>query len=485
MTVVLYPRAAPADRIRIWIGAFEATAAPTLKWFLDDQPANPGALRQIASVRPDEMLPPGSAPATLARAFTGVYEFGGLTADTAYAVAVEAGDERVAIETRTLPDAVPAQLDRSLNVLLISCFHAAEDPGGLAGTIVSQLGATVRPHLTLLAGDQVYLDLPTLQDFRDDVSWLADKFESDYRRNWLLGYGSVLAAAPSLSVPDDHEYWNNYPHPSPFIGNSLTPDSRSRWRAAAQATYRGFQLGYPDELGDRATLDIDPLSLFLADTRSNKDIDRQFTMTERAHQQLDDWVTHVIDRNLFGVFLSGQSLFSSSAGEFSGSVGDFELANYGDYGRLMASLQRLVDAGRPVLCLTGDVHWGRVATTIDLRTGRIGFAEVISSPASLVATVGVDQAKEAGAAIGNVFGSHDPWPRHSNPEDPPMFLARSIFDKRFTRLKFQGQRGNHVALLSFRRNGTGLELTVTYWPIHTDPNVRRPVEVEPIKLVTA
>jgi hypothetical protein len=382
---------------------------------------------------------------------------------------------------------VPSQLDRWFNVLLVSCFYQAEDRGGLAGNIVSQLSGPAKPHLTLLAGDQVYLDLPTLKNFSDKADWLAEKFESDYTLNWKgpLAYTKVLGAAASVSIPDDHEYWNNYPHPSPVIGNSLTPEGRDRWRRAAQAVYEGFQLAYPANLGGSTTLDINPLSFFLADTRSNKDFDRAFTMPENEHTQLDDWIAQVIEKKMFGVFVCGQSLFSDPAGKYSGQWGDYELSNYGDYGRIMTSLAKLADAGRPLVCLTGDVHWGRVVTAKDIRTGRTAFAEVISSPASLVSTVGVDQVKELGGFFGGLFANRNPWPRHGNPSPPPEFLAVGALQKRFPNTNVYGQRGNHVVMLSFRRQGGGLELRAKYWPISLDTQVGKPIEVGPIDLTSA
>jgi hypothetical protein len=487
MSLLLYPRAAPSDCLRVWVGAFKRTQAPLLSWFLNDAPEIPKTLRPISSVRPDNMLPAGESPANVQRAFTGVYEFQGLTPDTFYRLRVNAdGIDSPTLETRTLPDSVPRQLDRSFNVLLVSCFHSAEDRGGLAGTIVSQLKATSKPHLTILAGDQVYLDLPTLKDFPDQLSWLANKFEEDYTRNWSdrLAYAEVLGAAPSVSCPDDHEYWNNYPHVSPFISNSRTTGGQDRWRAAAQEVYKGFQLAYPADLGDPVTLDVKPLSFFFADTRTYKDADHRFTMKSHARKQLDDWVTHVIDDKLFGVIVSGQSLFSKPAGRVTGAVGDYDLANYGDYGEIMHSLQRFANSRRPLLCLTGDVHWGRVATTRDIRTGRTAFAEVISSPASLVATVGSDQGKRLISAIGGLFGEKNPWPRHSDPATLPAFLASEVFSGSFPCSWVHGQRGNHVVMLHFRQHGNGLELRIKYWPISIDSKVGKPADVGPIDLIS-
>ena len=127
MDIVLYPRAAPSDRLRIWLGIFQGTAAPALTWSINEAPVVPVTLRQLASVRPDTMLPAGVQPETVARVFTGVYEFPGLTPDTFYAITAEAGASRATLETRTLPAAVPTALDSWFNVLLVSCFHQAED----------------------------------------------------------------------------------------------------------------------------------------------------------------------------------------------------------------------------------------------------------------------------------------------------------------------------------------------------------------------
>lgn len=498
MTLILYPRAPTTtakgglfgDRLRVWIGAFQVTQAPNITWTLNNNPRVPTALRQISSARPDEMLPAGSNPATTPRAFTGVYEFDGLDPDTPYEIKATANGETVTLNTRTLPNAVTWELDRSFNVLLVSCFHQAEDRGGLAGTVVSQMSAVMKPHLSILAGDQVYLDLPTLSNFPDDLKSLAKKFENDYVLNWEgpLAYTDVLNAAPSVSLPDDHEYWNNFPHPSTIIQNSWSKKGRDNWKAPARALYEAFQLAYPAKPGEPVTIDVHPLSFFFADTRTDKDEKLGETMSEDARKALDEWVTRVIDEKKFPVFLSGQSLFRNPAkpkiekfGDY--TVDDYELPNYGDYGKIVSSLKRLVDAGKPVLCLTGDVHWGRVGTAKDNRTGRMAFAEIISSPASLVSTVGIDQAKQIISVIGGLFGKRNPWPRHADPDQLPEYLASDVFEGGFPCTLVHGQRGNHVTMLRFRQHGSGLELRIRYWPIHRDATIGKPTDVGPIDLI--
>jgi hypothetical protein len=473
--LVLYQRAAPSDRLRVWAGTLYATQAPELEWRLDGAPRVPQALRPLDSVRSDEMLPPNVRPAVVQRAFTGVYEFDGLQPDSLHTVTITSGGESRERSLRTLPAAVPTALDQWFNVLLVSCFYQAEDVRGMAGTIVSQLKAAAKPHLTLLMGDQVYLDLPTQLVFPRDLASLADKFETDYRRNWIgpLGYGQVLAAAPSVSIPDDHEYWNNFPHITPIVANTWNRPDRDTWQSAALAMYKGFQFPYVGNLGDAFRLDVPPLSFFISDGRTLRDPERGFTLSPAARDQLGQWVDHVIGQRLVGIFVSGQSLFVEPAGLLKGKVADYELPNYKDFRDIVRTLTRLVDGRRPLLCLTGDVHWGRVTEALDQTTGRTAIREIITSPASLVATMGSDQLKEAGSALGGIFGrSTDPWPRHADAKAPPAYFASDVTANRFACLNppRHRQRGNHVALLSFRQSGGGVDLQVTYYPLSfTEP----------------
>lgn len=484
MSLMLYPRAAPNDRLRVWIGAFQRTQPPALTWTLDGTPSVPTAVQPIGSVRPIAMLPPPDGGQEIPRVFTGIYDFPGLTPDRRYAVSVQAEGESTSLETRTLPVAVPNTFDGWFNLLLVSCFHQAEDRGGLAGRIVSQLTGVWQPHLSVLMGDQVYLDLPTLQDFPDDLVWLAAKFEADYVRNWQgpLGYGQVLAAAPSMSIPDDHEYWNNFPHAAPAVSNSWSSDGRERWRQAAQAMYAGFQRAVPAALGEAVVLDVPPLSFCVVDTRSGQHSNLTSTLPDAVFRQVDNWVAQVIAQKRMGVFVTGQSLVVKPTTPLTGTVVDHELPDYADFDRMITLLVRLIDAGRPVLCLTGDVHWGRVVALQDIRTGRTPLYEIISSPSSLVTTVGRDQLNALGSFFADLFGTADPWPRHAEPEAPPTFFASSVVQGRFPCAAIHSQRGNHVALLSVRQAGGGLDLRITYWPLHTNSQMNQPTVVGPFHL---
>lgn len=483
MKLTLVPRAAPASRLRVWIGV-QASAAPALNWTLGGAPANPVYLRQLQSAIPADLL--GGKPASY---FTAVVEFSGLTPATPYQVGVtsSAGDA-AELRTRTLPLSIPNAFEKPFNVLLASCFHQYEDKGQVAAAMGGISGPR-SPDLTLLMGDQVYLDLPTLKDFPPGAPELARKFEADYRLNWQsdTAYLPLLRAAPTASLPDDHEFWNNFPHKSPIIQNSWTDAGRKSWKEAATALYEAFQfahepatyhLGGPQQLGDAQVIAVDPLSFFLADGRSLRDFGKASVFTARGMQQLRAWVAETVAQRKIGVFVTGQSLLDERASKTEGFFADFTMPNYGDFKAVADTLGQLPAAGLPLVLLTGDVHWGRVAKADNAHTAAT-VVEVISSPASLVSTVGKDDWKRI---WGSLTGRQDPWPRHSDAAMAPEFLWKESFGQTFTCKRVHAQKGNHVALLSFSRAGAGVRLLVTYQPIHESAAVRRNVQTVEIPL---
>ena len=162
-SLVLHPRAAPADCLRVWLGVFDAGAAPpNVALTLDGDP--------IAAV-PVRPLTPAHVHGS--RSFTGVFE---LTVPVAPGVphriaAHAAASSSPALVVRSVPNGIPT--GDWLRILLTSCYHQAEDRGGLAARACQNIPSAERPNLTLLMGDQVYLDLPTLNNFPDDEAKLA------------------------------------------------------------------------------------------------------------------------------------------------------------------------------------------------------------------------------------------------------------------------------------------------------------------------
>lgn len=476
MKLALYPRLGGTDRLRVWLGLTDCKRPPSVQWRLDGQrlaPERVVTLRPLQPVRDDNLSEDGER-----RIYSGLYEIPGVTAGAAHQVKAIINDHEnpekreVLCRARTLPSEVPPQ---GLHILLCSCFHATEArAGGLLKTI-----ASIRqryppdpngrgPDLTLLMGDQVYLDLPTLEDLPEAPVLLARNFEKKYRTNWFDGDDGrnlvpILEAGPSVAVPDDHEFWNNYPHVSPIVGNSWSKAGRKNWRHAALACYQGFQAPAGIEPGDPVVFDIPPFSFFLADTRSARR-ERQL-MTSKALNKLQSWSRKLEDNRRIGVFLSGQSLLAEKAGTLSGAITDWELPNYDDFDTVVDTL---VHGRQPLLLLTGDVHWGRVVRArvsdspnpeTDLRP----LSEIIVSPAALVTSVGKDTLAELGNTVAGWFGGGKRWPRHSKPKTTigPFhrgYKKAAVFN---TLLKL---RGDQLGLLTLKADGR-TTAEVRFWNI--------------------
>jgi len=485
MALALMSHAADtADRLHVWVGLADVSPAPALSFRVNGAAVVPTTLRPLAPV-----LTGALAARADTAAFTGFFELRNLAPGVALTLEVTAGTERVERQVTPLPAHVPDGPQDRFNVLLLSCFHQLEDKTGTAGAVLSRLKVT--PHLTLFGGDQVYLDLPTAADFKDDLGWLGNKFQNDYLTNWFgdrrsgdpraipPGYPQVLALAPGVFMPDDHEYWNNYPFKATVIQNSWTEGGRARWKQAAEAVYTAFQANPAVGLGAPRVLDVEPLSILLLDTRSQR------SLTSREHDNdllgapgraaLAAWVDRLVARATdakpwFGMLVSGQSLLSPAAGAAKGAIADYEYPDYAaDYAFMLEQVERLTKAGLPVILATGDVHWGRLLRADDPARPGAPVFEVVSSPTSLVSSILVDQAKELFGTLGGLLGSPDPWPRHSDPAKPPERFGRVHQYAPAVLQRMSGKpaamRGNQAFMLRFARAGSGLDVDVTCYPL--------------------
>jgi hypothetical protein len=378
-----------------------------------------------------------------------------------------------------MPSRLVDAREKTLRVLLLSCFDWREDRAGRASRLFTRIPASQRPDLTVLMGDQVYLDLPTLANFKKNAGWLATKFERDYRRTWETGEGlrEILCAAPSLCLPDDHEYWNNFPNPSPFVENTWTDAGRCNWRLAAGTLFEAFQQPWPTTPGEPTVVDIAPLSFFLADSRTHRER-KTAGHTPRAFGEptvaaLEEWAERLQRDDLLGVFITGQSLFEGPRHGIKGKIADLQLANHRHYGRIMKALAGCTNLGRDILCITGDLHFGRVTRAGSPEHGLL--YEVVSSPTSLLETVGADQAKLLWSFLRRITKREKPWPRHPQPRAAPPILAPTILGKQFptsevpdTNGVVGGHRGNLAVMLAFQSRGAAIECEITFYPIHSD-----------------
>lgn len=492
MTLALVPHAADDPRtLRIWVGIAHCEPDTASTWLIDGKPVQAVTLRALRAWRI-----PGCRPF-----HSGVFELHGLQPATRYEITLRQGKETIVRTMQTLPAVVPASDDGSFNLLLLSCFHGAQDATGIAGRELATLKP--RPDFTILAGDQVYLDLPTLSDFRDEPAWLQRKFQQDYLTNWFgtpqqapmphdipAGFPQILSLAPIVTLPDDHEYWNNAPFSSPIIQNSWTEAGRRNWSEAAELAFDMFQNGSAQKMGTPRRIEIDPLSFLVLDTRSTRNRgqgDQPDSKSMRlaagdllgpqGRDALRDWADMLIAAAgdalpRYGVLVTGQSLFAEAAGELRGNLADFEFPDYPeDYRFIIEQIERISHAGLPVLCLTGDVHWGRILRAAGPLDSAPVF-EVISSPTSLVESVGADQVALAVDGIRSLFGQSRPWPRHHDARTPPpRFGTAASYTPDIlnnTAGEQAAMRGNMALMLRFCRIGPAVDVEIDYLPLHKD-----------------
>lgn len=161
----------------------------------------------------------------------------------------------------TLPEAVTAGVP--LEVVAASCYDLNTDPGQeLPTAFESRYRPEDPPHMTILCGDQVYLDAPWYR-FR----WRAARrprpyYLQKYWANWGMmprslevapGRERATALRPVLQtganwfLPDDHEIWNNFPHGTPMVLHSLRNEGKIIWHRLLRLARR-FRGQWPPSL---------------------------------------------------------------------------------------------------------------------------------------------------------------------------------------------------------------------------------------------
>lgn len=473
MILSAYAQASPLPRrLQIWVGLFDVEAPAQPSFWIDGQPVQPIDPKPMQPIRDLVERSPGK-PLN----HRGVYSFELAVAGRPCRLRIVAGDCERWLTVASLPEQLPQSMDDSFKLLLCSCYFQPEDGGGLLGEIAKQMPT---PDLSLMAGDQVYLDLPLFEDLPEHDPQLTRRIGDKYRRNWasaslgVPGLEPVLGLAPVVCLPDDHEYWNNYPFAQKQLPGTWNAARRARWETAARNLYQDYQR--PEGSEGALRIDIAPLKFLFLDTRSSRSDDFDALMAAPAMQALQRWLDDLLAARrdgepAVGVLASGQALFiEPPTKESEKRTVDAELGNYAHFAIIRSAIETLADHGIPLLYITGDVHWGRVASGTDLSSGRTLLHEVICSPSRLIRTPFADQAKSAFDGLKGIFGKRDDWPRHSKPPAPP---ARFGSARRFQLDGLHGQRGDQLALLSFSRRGNGVELETRYYPIHGDKAVAR------------
>jgi hypothetical protein len=217
-----------------------------------------------------------------------------------------------------------------------------------------------------LSGDQVYLnigfDSPSLRP-----SEIRERIADDYAEHWQA-LGSILSRGATWMVPDDHEYWNDYPNYKtniPTLQALRLNKVRKAWTNAARDGGDNIQRALPVE-----TFKIgNDIRFCLADLRSHRH-ESDYFLADVHMQQVLNWATTL---TCPGVLLASQPLIVDE---------NKDEKNLRSYEAQYATLiQALAATPYDIVYLSGDAHFGRVAE-VKLGTNGGRLIEVVSSPLS-------------------------------------------------------------------------------------------------------
>lgn len=469
MQLFAYNQIGHPDELLVWVGVLGVAVPPSVSFVIDGQTIQP-VHNAVFEPLGDAVCDARGRPLNHRAIFCLPWP----ATNARFYVQVVVGEQQVSLSSRRPPTHLPDKSGESFNLLLSSCYYQPNDKSHALARIINAIKP--EPDFTLLAGDQVYLDLPSSQNLPNDKTRLAQVLGKKYQLNWFSeslnqpGLAQVLRHGPVLCVPDDHEYWNNFPLFQVQLNNTHWEKDRATWRDLATQLYQRYQMS-PAQSAGFFRQDIAPLSMLFLDGRSERDAHGEQMFNDATHIAIEQWAQDLLSRkknNLpaVGLVSSGQALLIEKPGRWARKLADMEMPNYKDFSVLTSALSRLFAQGVPVLYVTGDVHWGRIVEGKHPR-GNILFYEVIASPSRLIDTAITDQINSVKNAWHDLTGSGKDFPKH--PEAPcdvaDIKLANLNLD-----IKHR-QQGDHVALLRFHAIPGGLEFSVDY--ICTDANEKK------------
>jgi len=306
----------------------------------------------------------------LSKGYYHLSQFTQLTPGTHYKVELYCveDDARVLLQQgqfSTLPAAIPALGQKPFTIALGSCFANQDDKGRVSAAykaLYENGDESVRPDVTFLVGDQVYLDLgfASLIPFSQ---FIRRRFAKRYAANWH-DLSDVFTRGATWMLPDDHDYWNDFPFndlPILALQSLKFPVVREKWIAAANDGVFNIQSSRLLEIIEIGQ----DLSICLANARTTRT--EQGFMAEAEFTKLLEWARSL---RTPGVLVVQQLLLDEAGGE------ERNLVSFTH--QYQALVEALASTGNDILVLSGDVHFGRIASVELAGGGRL--TEVVSSP---------------------------------------------------------------------------------------------------------
>ena len=198
--VLLQPRVGGAASIRAWVGVLGhagTLADADLTWTVDGNAVAARAIRHL-----DRTF--AHAGTGFVGTQTGVFELPSGAGPHEVRVTAALGGTNVAsdpLRTSPVPAALPADGRSTFNVLIASCYYEPKDKGRV-GHGIANLPAPLKPHLTLLMGDQVYLDNPPTETFAGGRPGVTKRLEQKYLANWVPDPARTGGYAPAVVGAD-------------------------------------------------------------------------------------------------------------------------------------------------------------------------------------------------------------------------------------------------------------------------------------------
>ena len=359
----------------------------------------------------------------------------------------------------TLPLALPTSPREAFTVSLSSCFYEHRDSGRSARAykaLYERGELALKPDIKFMVGDQVYLDIG-LDSLSPLTSEVRQRVAEDYAKHWQA-LGSMLARGGSWMLPDDHEYWNDFPFYDSLIPTLFMlkfAKIRNVWRAASRDGVFKVQRSVKV---DTFSLRND-LSFCIADLRSYRS--KTKFIDQQGLKQIIAWATSL---NCPGVLVIPQILIADN---------NKQERNLLSFEKQYASLLlALASSGHDIVVLSGDVHFGRIAKVkLGDKGGRL--IEVVSSPMSNL--TGLNSIASAKAKT---------TPKNFPAIKIPGLPAKEVdYDKAFhvhTKGGFIGssywkqRTKEHFMTVSFHKHADKVKMSVQAWRIREQDAQRLP-----------
>lgn len=332
----------------------------------------------------------GHAATVAQRTFLAVTEHLGEGNDTPhrFQVLYRLNDRSNLAYSRTLPDSADG-----LNIVLASCFCRANSRLRATTPLPRPFkGLEKLPHVKMLCGDQIYLDLiPSGWWQRRDLEGPWGLYDAQWRDPDFVAW---MACSGNLCMADDHEFWNNYPSQTRFGYLSFTvhepPEGMGQKMGDAFLIYQAVLNVDPTALlrGDAIVRDhlhcfefpgelappplYERFAMHILDTRTRRSAPELGTQTGQFTdpQWLDETVARLARRQMPSLLVTSQSLLDK---------GDRSESNLANYTKQFTTLWKAIWNNRhQMLLLTGDIHWSRAQRFKSEATQKVHY-EVVSS----------------------------------------------------------------------------------------------------------